>query len=230
LELATGATVTGILDEDDLATDSATQLATQQSIKKYIDDNKTTSEHIIASDATWDVPLGITKVYITMCAGGGGGGTGSGAAGGGGGGASGGWIMDYPIAVTPEAEVAIVIGAGGAANIAGGDSSFGAITVTGGEEGDTDVEGAVGGASLGSYDAPGGNTAAGIFQANGAGGDGGGGYGSGGGGTPWGTGGAGTGSGVGGAATANTGAGGGGGKGAGGTGGAGGSGICIIMY
>ena len=37
LALATGATVTGILDEDAMGTDSATQLATQQSIKTYAD-------------------------------------------------------------------------------------------------------------------------------------------------------------------------------------------------
>ena len=37
LTLATGATVTGILDEDGMGTDSATQLATQQSIKAYVD-------------------------------------------------------------------------------------------------------------------------------------------------------------------------------------------------
>ena len=37
LALATGATVTGILDEDAMGTNSATQLATQQSIKAYAD-------------------------------------------------------------------------------------------------------------------------------------------------------------------------------------------------
>ena len=37
LSLATGATVTGIADEDNMASDSATQLATQQSIKAYVD-------------------------------------------------------------------------------------------------------------------------------------------------------------------------------------------------
>ena len=37
LKLATGATVTGILDEDAMGTNSATQLATQQSIKAYAD-------------------------------------------------------------------------------------------------------------------------------------------------------------------------------------------------
>ncbi len=41
LKLATGATVTGILDEDNMATNSATQLATQQSIKAYADTKAT---------------------------------------------------------------------------------------------------------------------------------------------------------------------------------------------
>ena len=41
LTLATGATVTGILDEDNMATNSATQLATQQSIKAYADTKAT---------------------------------------------------------------------------------------------------------------------------------------------------------------------------------------------
>ena len=38
-KVGSGATVTTILDEDNMATDSATALATQQSIKKYVDDN-----------------------------------------------------------------------------------------------------------------------------------------------------------------------------------------------
>lgn len=38
LTLASGATVTSILDEDNMASDSDTALATQQSIKKYVDD------------------------------------------------------------------------------------------------------------------------------------------------------------------------------------------------
>ena len=37
--LAMGTTVTAIKDEDNMASDSATSLATQQSIKKYVDDN-----------------------------------------------------------------------------------------------------------------------------------------------------------------------------------------------
>jgi len=39
MKLNTGATVTGILDEDGMGTNSATQLATQQSIKAYVDAN-----------------------------------------------------------------------------------------------------------------------------------------------------------------------------------------------
>ena len=39
-----GATVTGIKDEDNMGSDSATKLATQQSIKKYIDDSVTAED------------------------------------------------------------------------------------------------------------------------------------------------------------------------------------------
>ena len=53
LALATGATVTGILDEDNLGTDSATQLATQQSIKAYVDSQVTAQDlDITADDST----------------------------------------------------------------------------------------------------------------------------------------------------------------------------------
>ena len=50
LSLATGATVTGILDEDNMATDSATQLATQQSIKAYVDSQVTAQDLDFACD------------------------------------------------------------------------------------------------------------------------------------------------------------------------------------
>jgi len=50
LALATGATVTGILDEDNMSTDSATQLATQQSIKAYVD----TSQKAPGISMTWE--------------------------------------------------------------------------------------------------------------------------------------------------------------------------------
>ena len=50
LTLASGATVTGILDEDNMASDSATQLATQQSIKAYIDAEVTAQDLDFACD------------------------------------------------------------------------------------------------------------------------------------------------------------------------------------
>ena len=50
LTLASGATVTGILDEDNLGTDSATQLATQQSIKAYVDAQVTAQDLDFACD------------------------------------------------------------------------------------------------------------------------------------------------------------------------------------
>ena len=46
-----GATVTTILDEDNMATDSATALATQQSIKKYIDDSAGAGFRIFGDDS-----------------------------------------------------------------------------------------------------------------------------------------------------------------------------------
>ena len=50
MKLATGATVTGILDEDNMATNSATQLATQQSIKAYVDSQVTAQDLDFACD------------------------------------------------------------------------------------------------------------------------------------------------------------------------------------
>ena len=50
LTLASGATVTGILDEDNMASNSATQLATQQSIKAYIDAEVTAQDLDFACD------------------------------------------------------------------------------------------------------------------------------------------------------------------------------------
>ena len=48
-----GATVTGIKDEDNMASNSATKLATQQSIKAYVDSQLTASDlDIVADDST----------------------------------------------------------------------------------------------------------------------------------------------------------------------------------
>lgn len=52
MQISTGATVTTILDEDSMASDSATALATQQSIKAYIDNNAYTGEFTVVTANT----------------------------------------------------------------------------------------------------------------------------------------------------------------------------------
>ena len=47
IDFPTTANISDCLDEDDMATDSATMLATQQSIKKYVDDNRINPFRII---------------------------------------------------------------------------------------------------------------------------------------------------------------------------------------
>jgi len=51
LVLASGSTVTAVLDEDDLSSDSATALATQQSIKAYVDAQVTAQDVDITTDS-----------------------------------------------------------------------------------------------------------------------------------------------------------------------------------
>jgi hypothetical protein len=51
LTLSSGATVTAVLDEDAMGSDSATSLATQQSIKKYVDDTVTAEDLDVSSDS-----------------------------------------------------------------------------------------------------------------------------------------------------------------------------------
>ena len=54
LTLASGATVTAILDEDNMATDSATALATQQSIKAYIAGQVGAASNVTATGISFD--------------------------------------------------------------------------------------------------------------------------------------------------------------------------------
>ncbi len=51
LVLGSGSTVTAILDEDDLSSDSATSLATQQSIKAYVDSQVTAQDLDLTTDS-----------------------------------------------------------------------------------------------------------------------------------------------------------------------------------
>jgi len=54
LTLASGATVTAILDEDDMSSDSATSLATQQSIKAYITTTVGAASNLTATGITFE--------------------------------------------------------------------------------------------------------------------------------------------------------------------------------
>lgn len=66
LTLASGATVTAILDEDNMASDSATALATQQSIKAYVDsalDIVLLDTQTASNSATVALATGIDSTY-----------------------------------------------------------------------------------------------------------------------------------------------------------------------
>ncbi len=239
LQISTGSIVRLILDEDSLNSNNDEALATQQSIKTYID--AAGGSTFITADGTFTPPAGVTKVYLTMVGGGGGGGGSDTSSEGGGGGAGGAWIIDYPYTVTPSVAVTVQVGDGGAGGGAGDndgtigqdtifDTGGGTITVGGGNYGQKGSVGTGGVATGGDYDASA-ATAGGYTGASGAGGDGGA-SGAGGGGTPFGIGAVGTLNGNGVAGTANTGAGGGGGEENAGnkSGGAGGSGFVLVTW
>ena len=187
-----------VLDEDAMGSDSATKLATQQSIKKYVDDNSN-NRTLYTSNDTFTVPAGITTVYVTMVAGGGGGATGG--SDGTGGGGSGAFCVKSPHTVTPSAELTVTVGGGGATNVDGTNTVFDTLTVEKGLTGTGSV-GGVGG-SVGDFSKFGQPGRTGELGIAGAGGDGAGGnFGVGGlGGAP---GQVGTGYGVGGGAGNNT--------------------------
>ena len=64
MKLATGATVTGIADEDDMSSDSATLIATQQSIKAYVDTAiQAPGIQMTWETATTDTDQGAGKVW-----------------------------------------------------------------------------------------------------------------------------------------------------------------------
>jgi hypothetical protein len=67
LALATGATVTGIADEDDMSSDSDTLLATQQSIKAYADSlggfTLTSATAVSTASNTGNITIAANKIY-----------------------------------------------------------------------------------------------------------------------------------------------------------------------
>lgn len=234
----------GVLDEDDMASDSATGLVTQQSVKAFVE-GKITGLEVFEASGTFTAPAGITQVVVTLVgagAGGGGGENDGGNSGGGGGGGE--TVLMQPYTVTPGNGYTVTVGSGGGggatspgggAGGAGGASSFdGSLTAAGGGAGqradDSGTGGAGGGSALdGSGLSGGGST--GFKGGDGAdtpsSGDGGGG-----GGSLFGTGGDGGNPGAGSNAT-GYGAGGGGGGGqnpAGGAGGDGSDGLVIVMW
>ena len=154
LDLNTTTAVDAILDEDTMSSDSATSLATQQSIKAYVDaqvggSGGFQSYQVFTSSGTWTRPSGISSVMVQVIGGGGGGGSAPGgtlntlSTGGGGGG--GGFSQIY-IDVSSLASETVTVGAAGAGGpdttnpgqtgSTGGTSSFGAYaTATGGNGG-----------------------------------------------------------------------------------------------
>lgn len=81
----------------------------------------------ITTSGTWTVPEGVTEIEVRLFGGGGGGATSGG---------GGGYMAYAKMTVTPGTQYAITIGAGGAADTAGGATSFGtSLTAQGGQPG-----------------------------------------------------------------------------------------------
>jgi len=64
-----GATVTGIKDEDDMASDSATKLATQQSIKAYVDSQVTAQDLDFQADSGGALSVDLDSQTLTLTGG-----------------------------------------------------------------------------------------------------------------------------------------------------------------
>ena len=64
-----GATVTGIKDEDDMASDSATKLATQQSIKAYVDNQVTAQDLDFQADSGGALSVDLDSQTFTLTGG-----------------------------------------------------------------------------------------------------------------------------------------------------------------
>ena len=69
LALASGATVTGIADEDNMASDSATLLATQQSIKAYVDAQITAEDLDFQADSGGALSIDLDSETMTFTGG-----------------------------------------------------------------------------------------------------------------------------------------------------------------
>lgn len=151
LDLNASTAVDSILDEDDMSSDSNTALATQQSIKSYVDSQVSSAGRLVSiqtitANGTWTRPSGVTSIVVQIVGGGGGSGgcatTGSSSVSCSGGGGGGGYSQKL-IDVSALASETVTIGSGGAGGTAGattgstgGTTSFGALcTATGGSGG-----------------------------------------------------------------------------------------------
>jgi hypothetical protein len=122
-----------------------------------------------ASVSPWTVPCGVTEITVSLWGGGGGGGDGAKGTGGcstdaGGGGGGGGAYTNVTIPVSPGDPFVFSVGAGGAAAVNGGQTTFGAHAADGGRAGTS----AVGGCSPGTGGAGGLNVFPGDSGQNGS--------------------------------------------------------------
>lgn len=95
---------------------------------------------LLTGSGNFIVPAGVTRLRLTMVGGGGGS---NGASGGGGGG-----VIIHNLTVTPLQSIAFGVGAGGASNVAGGDTTFGSLTAGGGGPGSAPVAGTAAGGDI----------------------------------------------------------------------------------
>jgi len=221
------------------STDNSTKVATTAFVHSVASLSPTLHQQVFTSSGTFTIPSGTiagTVFKVTVVGGGGGGGNSAAYQGGSGGGA-GGTAIIWESGWTAGNTIAVTIGAGGAAQATGGNSTIASgtqtittVTGTGGAGGVSAYGngGAGGGGTNGTFNISGGGggSASGVSAGSGVGSAGvggssilgGGGYGA-----------NGTGSIVGGPGATNTGGGGGGGS-YGGNGGAGGSGVVIFEW
>lgn len=156
LNLGSSTTITGMIDDDSMATASASLASSSESIKAYVDaqvgsSGGLQSVQVFTAGGTWTKPAGINLVRVIVV--GGGGGSGGGVNNGAGGGGGGGGCAIETIDVTGTASETVTVGAAGSAGAAGGSggtggtSSFGAYcSATGGSGGITAGSAANGGA------------------------------------------------------------------------------------
>lgn len=157
IQFASGVAINSFLDEDNMASNSASAVPTQQSVKAYVDSSMSSNSQVFTSSGSFTAPTGVSMVFLTMCGGGGGGGgkNNSQNAGSGGGGGESIIRRAYPVVAGNSYTVTIGSGGGGGTGgnpsgtqpTAGGDTIFNdgetdgtaELVASGGGEGETPV-------------------------------------------------------------------------------------------